>query len=436
MSDGSENAPLRERTDCRACGNTTLAQVMDFGVQAVAGAFPPVGTGHEAARYPLELVRCDVAADPSACGLVQLRHSLDAHLLYDSYWYRSGINRTMTDNLHEIARAAAEVAGGLSEGDLVIDVGCNDGTLFDGYAQVAPTGVTYLGIDPSDVTRYAVEKGYDVVNTFFSSQAVASFSGDRKAKVITSIAMFYDLEDPRQFVREIADSLVEDGIWVSEFSYMPTMLSMNSFDTVCHEHLEYYSLAVIERVVESAGLHVVRAELNDVNGGSIRLFVGRRGSTAQTDEDVANLEAMRTEERRLGLETATPYAAFAQRAERVRNDLYATLTRLTSEGRTVHVYGASTKGNTTLQYAGIDSTLIPMAADRNPDKWGRETIGTSIPIVSEEESRALKPDYYLVLPWHFLEEMLERESEFLGRGGQFIIPMPDVRLIDGQHQDQ
>jgi hypothetical protein len=192
---------------------------------------------------------------------------------------------------------------------------------------------------------------------------------------------------------------------------------------------------VIERVVDSAGLHVLRAELNDVNGGSIRLFVGRQGHTGATEADAADLEAMRAEERRLQLETAAPYAAFAQRADRVRNDLRETLTRLSSEGKIVHVYGASTKGNTTLQYAGIDSSLVPMAADRNPDKWGRETIGTGIPIVSEEESRALNPDYYLVLPWHFLEEMLERESEFLARGGQFIIPMPDVRLIDGQQHD-
>ena len=435
MSDAQDTAQITERTDCRACGNTALAPVMDFGAQAVAGAFPPVGTGRDAQRFPLELVRCDVQADPSACGLVQLRHSLNGHLLYDAYWYRSGINRTMTDNLHEIARRAAEVAGGLSENDLVIDVGCNDGTLLDGYASVAPRGVTYLGIDPSDVTRYAVEKGYPVVNSFFSHDAVRSFAGTRKARVITSIAMFYDLEDPRRFVREIADSLQDDGVWVSEFSYMPTMLRMNSFDTVCHEHLEYYSLAVIERVVQSAGLRVLRAELNDVNGGSIRLFVGHAGHTEPSPEDAQTLASMRAEEERLGLGTPAPYAAFAERSDKVRRELRETLTRLVAEGRTVHVYGASTKGNTTLQYAGIDSSLVPMAADRNPDKWGRETISTAIPIVSEAESRALNPDYYLVLPWHFLDEMLEREADFLGRGGQFIIPMPDVRLIDGQRRD-
>jgi NDP-4-keto-2,6-dideoxyhexose 3-C-methyltransferase len=432
---GGTPSRIRERTDCRVCGSTALARVMDFGAQAVAGAFPPQGTGGNADRFPLELVRCDPEADPGACGLVQLRHSINPHLLYDAYWYRSGINRTMTDNLHEIAHQAAQLHGGLSDGDLVIDVGCNDGTLLDGYAHVAPEGVAYLGIDPSDVTTHARAKGYHVVNTFFSREAVRSFAGATRAAIISSIAMFYDLEDPSHFVREVAESLAYDGVWVSEFSYMPTMLRMNSFDTVCHEHLEYYSFSVIERVVESAGLEVLRAELNDVNGGSIRLFVGHRGWLSPSAVDAAQLQSMRDEEQLIGLGTGAPYAAFAERSARVRDVLRETLRRINSEGGSVHVYGASTKGNTTLQYAGIDHTLIPVAADRNPDKWGRETIGTAIPIVSEQESRALVPDYYLVLPWHFLDEMVEREAEFLGRGGQFIIPMPDVRMIGRDRKD-
>lgn len=429
MSDRSEQAVIQERSDCRVCGNPHLASVMDFGAQSVAGAFPMAGTGQAVERYPLELVRCDITATPSACGLVQLRHSLNGHLLYDAYWYRSGINRTMTENLHEIASQALSIVSDLQPGDLIIDVGCNDGTLLDGYGGSGQGGVTYLGIDPSDVTRYAMAKGYDVVNSFFSREAVTSFAGDRGAKIITSIAMFYDLEDPCAFVRDIASSLADDGVWVSEFSYMPTMLTMNSFDTVCHEHLEYYSLAVIERIVESCGLLVLRAELNDVNGGSIRLFVGKAGRRTPSPEDAESLRALRDGERQLGLETPEPYDAFAQRAEKVKDELFALLTDLRSVGKTVHIYGASTKGNTTLQYAGIDHSLVTLAADRNPDKWGRETIGSGIPIVSEAESRAASPDFYLVLPWHFLAEMLEREAAFLASGGTFIVPLPDVRLI-------
>lgn len=405
---------------------------MDFGEQAIAGVFPPRGSG-QPPRYPLELVRCSPASQADACGLLQLRHSVESSLLYDSYWYRSGINRTMTDNLHQIATRAASLVGGLCEGDLVLDIGCNDGTLLDGYqdADGSTTGVEYLGIDPSDVTRYAVEKGYTVVTDLFTRESFTGVAGDRRAKVITSIAMFYDLESPIDFSRDIAACLADDGVWVTEFSYMPTMLEMNSFDTVCHEHLEYYSLAVIERVVTTAGFEIVRAELNDVNGGSIRLFMGHAGRHTVAAEQVERLVEMRSRERDLGLDTAAPYQAFQRQSEKIRGELVDLLSDLKQQGRTVHIYGASTKGNTTLQYCGIDSSLVTFAADRNPDKWQSETIGTHVPIISEEDSRASRPDYYLVLPWHFLDEMIEREKEFFERGGAFIIPFPEVRLVDG-----
>jgi SAM-dependent methyltransferase len=405
--------------------------VLDLGDQCIAGRFRRPGDDrNEEPRLPLQLVRCDRAADEAGCGLLQLRHTVPGSALYSSYWYRSGINRTMTQNLHEIAGQATNAVGGLRPGDLVIDVGCNDGTLFDGYAD-PPADVTFLGMDPSDVTRYAVAKGYDVVRDFFSHAALAERYPDRKARVITSIAMFYDLERPTAFVADIAQSLAPDGIWVSEFSYMPTMLAMNSFDTICHEHLEYYSFAVIERVLATAGLEVVRAELNDVNGGSIRLFAGHAGARAPRPEDAEALAQLRADEARLALDTAAPYEAFQQRVEQVRDDLLALLRRLRDEQKSIHVYGASTKGNTTLQYMGIDTSLVDCVADRNPDKWGSETIGTHIPIVSEDDSRALAPDYYLVLPWHFLEEFVEREAAFFARGGKFIVPLPNVQIVDG-----
>jgi SAM-dependent methyltransferase len=352
--------------------------------------------------------------------------------LYYSYWYRSGINRSMTENLHEIAAQAASAVGGLRPGDLVVDVGCNDGTLLDGYAD--SEGVTLLGIDPSDVTRYAVAKGYDVINDFFSARVLGERFGERKARVITSIAMFYDLEEPAAFVSDIAGSLDDDGIWISEFSYMPTMLAKSSFDTICHEHLEYYSLAVIERLFGDCGLEVVRADLNDVNGGSVRVFASHLGRRERTGAHAAALEALREREREFELTTARPYEEFARRSLAVRDELRSLLASLRADGSTIHIYGASTKGNTILQFADIDRALVDYAADRNPDKWGSETIGTHIPIISEEESRALRPDYYLVLPWHFLDEFLEREQAFFAGGGRFIVPLPEVRVLDGLGQ--
>jgi SAM-dependent methyltransferase len=418
---------LVTRSRCRICGCPELTPVLDLGEQCIAGAFAdPDGEKPVQRRIPLQLVRCDTTRSQDACGLLQLKHTVPGAILYRSYWYRSGINRTMTENLHGIARQAEELVG-VRPGDLVIDVGCNDGTLLDGYAE---RGARFLGFDPSDIARYAEEKGYEVIRDFFDYARLRRRHPDQKARVITSIAMFYDLEEPAKFVADVVDALAEDGIWISEFSYMPTMIENNSFDTVVHEHLEYYCLSVVERLFMEAGLEVVSAELNDVNGGSIRLFARHQGSSGAPLEAAEQLQRIRIREFELALDSQQPYEEFAGNVERVKQELAELLRSLKDEGKTIHVYGASTKGNTILQYVGIDARTVDCAADRNPDKWGSETIGTGIPIVSEEESRKRKPDYYLVLPWHFLEEFLDRERGFLEGGGKFILPLPEVKILD------
>ena len=265
---------------------------------------------------------------------------------------------------------------------------------------------------------------------FYSAEALRQRRPDQKAKAITSIAMFYDLEQPGVFVADVAaEALAEHGIWVMELHYLPTMLQKNAFDAIVHEHLEYYSLAVIERLIGDEGLEVISAELNDVNGGSIRLFVGHQGRHQRTGAQLEALNALRINEFELALDAPEPYERFRLAVEKVRDELLQICHEVREAGKTIHVYGASTKGNTILQYAGIDHALIDAAADRNQDKWGSETIGTKIPIISEEQSRSMNPDYYLALPWHFLDEFLEREQEFLQRGGQFIVPLPVVRMI-------
>jgi len=417
---------LITRTTCRICGCPHLAPVLSLGDQRIAGAFAdPNGAQPVERAIPMELVRCDMTQDQEACGLIQTKHTVPGSILYSSYWYRSGVNRTMTENLHGIARGVEAIVP-LEAGDLVVDIGCNDGTLLDGYKV---EGLRHLGFDPSDVARYAIAKGYDVVNDFYSAEALRRRRPDQKAKAITSIAMFYDLEYPRAFVADVAEALAEGGIWVMELHYLSMMLEANAFDAIVHEHLEYYSLAVIERLVGEEGLEVVSAELNDMNGGSIRLFIGHAGRHERTPEQQAALSDLRVKEFELALDSPEPYEQFRIGSERVRDELLALCQKLHGEGKKIHVYGASTKGNTILQYAGIDNTLVEAAADRNPDKWGSETIATKIPIVSEEDSRAMKPDYYLALPWHFLEEFLEREADFLQGGGQFIVPLPEVRVV-------
>jgi hypothetical protein len=418
---------LVTRNRCRICGSTALTPVVGLGDQYIAGAFAGKdGKIPVQRRIPLDLVRCDPGQDQNACGLVQLQHSVPPHILYSCYWYRSGINQTMRDNLAGIAQQGEELAK-LQAGDLVIDIGCNDGTLLKSYRT---QGLRILGFDPAtNIVEYAKANGVPVVNDFFSAANLRSVYPDEKPKVITSIAMFYDLENPHMFVGDIKSILHERGVWILELSYLPTMLEMNSFDTICHEHLEYYGLAPMERLFGEHGLEVVDVHLNNMNGGSFRLFVGHAGKMKAGDAARYRVQKLRLREFEMALDTDAPFAVFRRNIEKIKADLRAFLEKAKAEKKIVHGYGASTKGNTILQFCDVTPDLMPVIADRNKDKWGSFTIGTNIPIVSEEDSRAQKPDYYLVLPWHFIDEMKKRESDFLARGGKFVLPMPNVHLV-------
>jgi NDP-4-keto-2,6-dideoxyhexose 3-C-methyltransferase len=415
---------IKEITRCRICGGGLLQPVIDLGPQYIASIFAGEDiTDSLKTRYPLEVVRC---AAPNGCGLVQLRHSVSPQVLYSHYGYLSGINEAMRANLGDIAEKVERMAG-LAAGDLVADIGCNDGTLLSFYRT---SGLDRLGFDPAEnVTRLAREKGLDVVPTFFSSEAFRRARPGKKAKVVTSIAMFYDLEDPGIFVEDVASILADDGVWVIELSYLPFMLSNASYDTICHEHLEYYSLRQIAWMLDRHGLKVHGREFNDVNGGSFRLFIRREEAGPVPDEIQQTIRAVQEREERLGLGTDAPYRRFKEQAEKVSRELQALLNGITTSGKKTYIYGASTKGNTILQYCRIDKTIIPKAADRNPDKWGRRTLGTDILIISEEQARRESPDYFLVLPWHFIDVFMRREREFLARGGRFILPLPEVRVI-------
>ena len=413
-----------ERTTCRICGSSPLKRVIDLGEQYIASRFVGEDVPKDLRRaYPLELVRC---AEKDKCGLVQLRHSIQPSLLYCDYGYRSGINESMRSNLAEIARKAEELVR-LKKGDTVLDIGCNDGTLLASYQT---RGIDRLGFDPAEnVARSAREIGFEVVIDFFSAQGYRKVRPNVKAKIITSIAMFYDLESPTHFVRDIASILHPEGVWVIELSYLPSMLRKNAFDTICHEHLEYYALSQIEWMLEKEGLKVQRVELNEVNGGSIRLFIGKKESTFAGPDNAREVERMRRDEKSLGLDSDQPYSAFCDNVLKVRDDLRRLLLDLARAGKTVYLYGASTKGNVIIQFFGIDKTWVLKAADRNPDKWGKRTLGTDIPIISEEQARTDKPDYFLVLPWHFFEGFKQRERTFLEGGGKFIVPLPEVKVV-------
>jgi len=415
---------LIHRKSCRVCGSPALTRVIDLGDQYLQGSFVKPGKEEPPRRrIPTVLVRCDPSRDEKACGLLQMECTVPPEVLYSSYWYRSGTNQTMRSHLKGIAEQSASLLS--NPAAHVLDIGCNDGTLLRCY----PDTYTRVGVDPSDIAQ---EIGGDitVVRDIFPSEELRSRVPGAAFDIITSIAMFYDLEDPVMFVRGVRDLLAPGGIWVFEMSYMPLMLRMNSYDTICHEHLEYYSLAVIEKILRLADLRIVNAELNNINGGSIRCFATHSKNFAFKREDhLQNLKALRKEEFDMELDTDKPYRNFQDHINVHREELLLLLRKLKKEGKKIHVYGASTKGNTILQWCGIDNRLVDAAADRNPEKRGAFTLGTDIPIVSEEDSRSLHPDYYLVLPWHFRDEFLEREKDTMRRGVKFIFPLPTIEVV-------
>lgn len=412
------------RKTCRICGSPALTKVIDLGEQYLQGSF--IKSGKESPplrKIPTKLVRCDPTIDEKACGLLQAEASVPPVILYSAYWYRSGTNRTMRDHLKGIAEVATDFVS--KANTRVLDIGCNDGTLLYCY----PDSFVRFGVDPSDIAQ-EIAKGVTVVQDTFPSHELKELIAGQRFDIITSIAMFYDLEDPVDFVEQVKAILSEEGIWIFEVSYMPAMLAMNSYDTICHEHLEYYSFSVIENLVHKCGMKVVKVEFNNINGGSIRCYVTHVSNFKfKSRENQQTLEQVRQQEFDLELDTDKPYRNFQDRINRHKEELSGLLKALKREGKKIHIYGASTKGNTILQWCGLDNTIIDYAADRNPDKDGARTIGTDIPIVSEEKSRAMKPDYYLVLPWHFRDEFLDREKVFLNEGGGFIFPLPVVETI-------
>jgi SAM-dependent methyltransferase len=337
--------------------------------------------------------------------------------------------------LGQIAHEAEQLVR-LRPGDTVLDIGCNDGTLLSSYQT---KGVFRIGIDPAENMAAHSRKVVDKVVTEFFDATLFETDPElkgRRPRIITSIAMFYDLEDPKAFVNDIRTILDPGGVWIVQMSYLPTMLQTNELGNICHEHLEYYSLQSMEYLLGLCDMEIVDVELNDVNGGSFRTYVRSRGARPESYGDetyralaMERVRSLREQEAAMGLASLTPYKEFAAWVERVKQDVVLFVKDAVRNNKSVFVYGASTKGNTVLQYFGLDHTLIKAAAERNAEKWGKVTVGTRIPIVSEEDARRARPDYFLVLPWHFIEEFKRREKDYLLGGGRFILPAPHFTLI-------
>ena len=403
---------------CRVSQSAHLVPVLDLGTQALTGVFPKA-RDENITSGPLELVWC-----PDS-GLLQLRDSYEPSEMYgENYGYRSGLNQSMVQHLTDKVRYLERLMP-LSAGDVVVDIGSNDCTTLKAYTT---PGLRRIGIDPTGrkfAQYYPAE--IRLIPDFFSAGGYRAVEA-KPAKIVTSIAMFYDLESPVDFARQIASILADEGVWHFEQSYMPSMLRMNSYDTICHEHLEYYSLSVVKRILDAADLRLVDVVMNSVNGGSFAVTAAKRSNkSVQSNSPVVNW--LLEQEDRMGLGTPRPFRDFEERVFRHRDDLTRLIRALVADGKKIHGYGASTKGNVVLQFCGLNEKEIAAIAEVNPDKFGCYTPGTHIPIISEAESRAMKPDYYLVLPWHFKEGILRREKEYLNGGGRMIFPFPEIEIV-------
>ncbi len=405
---------------CRICGSKKLIKIIDLDNQHIQGSFIKSNLPKPyLKKIPLTLVLC------KKCSLVQLLHTTNKDILYKNYWYQSGINKTMHDHLKNLVRDLLNINKKKEKESNVLDIGCNDGTLLKFY----PKKINKYGIDPSQIINKIDKNKINIFRDFFPPKKNRFKKLKIKFDIITSIAMFYDLDDPNFFVKEIKNFLKDEGIWVFELSYLLDMLKLNSFDTICHEHLEYYSLTSLEYLMKKHELKIFKITKNDINGGSIRCYVTHdRNMKYNSIKNMREIQNLLKSEKKIKISSLNIYKNFVKRIKKLKHNTNLLLNKIYRKNKVIHIYGASTKGNTILQWYGIDKKMIEYAADRNKDKWNAKTISSEIQIISEEKSRNLKPDYYFVLPWHFKKEFLKREKKFLCRGGKMIFPLPKLKI--------
>jgi len=367
-------------------------------------------------------------------GAARLDKCTPIHSMFGKYWYRSGINTTMRNELKGIVESVQSVHK-LNDGDLWLDIACNDGTLLS----YVPSNVKKLGIDPAEDSfkEESSKIADEIIQDYFTLESFKrSKFKKKKASVVTCIAMFYDLDEPISFLKDVSKVMEDDGLFIIQMSYTPLMIKQLAFDNICHEHVYYWGLTSMQKLLNKAGLKVVDAQVNDVNGGSFRLYIKKKKSNVTSFatapyRDVCNVrvESLAKWEKSLKLDKEEIWIDFFKRIETLKEQTVNFIKEEKAKGKVICGYGASTKGNTLLQYFGLDNTLIDAIAERSPYKFGLKTIGTNIPIKSEEEVREMNPDYMLVLPWHFISEFIKREDEFLSKGGKFIVPCPTFEII-------
>ena len=400
---------VRQYDNCRLCNHNTLDEVFSLGNQYINDFVEESHIG-EGTQAPLEIVHCQ------NCDLAQLKHTAPQELLYSrQYWYRSGVTDTMKAELKNIVDEVQSMIP-LADNDIVLDIGANDGTMLEYFNK----GIVRVGCEPANNLVEELSKRCDItIHDFWSESAyfnaIKARGFSQKAKVVSAIGMFYDLDDPISFVSDIEKVLDDDGIFVAQLMTLAPMLEKNDLGNICHEHIEFYSYESLVYMYEKCNLEIFQVSENSVNGGSYRIYARKFKNGSITYPEKA---------------TKQDLIDFKGRIDDIKESCLTFLKQEKAAGKSIHVYGASTKGNVILQYFGLDTNLIDYASERSPEKFGRYTVGSWIPIISEDESRKMQPDYYFVLPWAFFDEMYARESDWLSKGGKFIVPFPDFRIVD------
>jgi len=403
---------------CVKCKSTNLKEVINLGEQSMTGIFPK-DKNDNLSKGVLNLLIC------MNCSLVQIGHKYAMDDMYgETYGYRSGLNNSMVNHLRKIHDQLILKFFSKNRPAQVLDIGSNDGTFLGFYDEE----ISRVAIDPSAAKfKKYYKSGINLIIDFFSKETLFKESIDTKFDIITSISMFYDLPDPQSFVKDIKFALSKNGVWHFEQSYLPFMLETNSFDTICHEHIEYYSLRVIDDLLKDNGLKIIDIELNKINGGSI-------GVTACHNDDYSDRSSELYDylieyEKIIKLDKPEIFNNFVQKKDELKQSLNALIDTLQKHGKTVCGYGASTKGNVLLQHYGLDSNKIECIFEVNEEKFGCFTPGTNIPIVPEANIEDFKPDYLLVLPWHFKDFIIEKNQNLLDLGVKFIFPLPTIEII-------
>lgn len=413
-------------TACRSCKSRDLSKILSLGKHGLSD-FIDISDQKRAAKYPLQLALCQ------NCNLLQMRHTTPPDQLYtDRYGYRSGINHTTKNNLIEIVEQAEKIIN-LKRGDIVVDIGCNDGTLLSSYKT---TDLIHVGFDPVSAfakyfrnsLRSKGAKNYKLFNRYFDSAPFLNHF-KKRAKIITAISMFYDLDDPNEFLKSIKKILHPEGLLIIQQNYLVGMLEQCAFDNVVHEHLEYYSLESLESLLKRHELEILDVALTSINGGSFRTLIKFKDNKLKLHGGFRRVKEMRYLEKQLSLGEIKTYHHFAQKVKKITSSLKKFIKKEAKKGKKIYIYGASTRGNTLIQACRLDYRCIKAAAERNQDKWGKKIASTGIPIISEEQARIDHPDYFLVLPWFFKQEFLEREKEYLMSGGKMIFPLPEPEII-------